>query len=469
MSAKIFYSLKSWLTIYRSFRAHRQIAVAALFLLLALLIVAVPATAVTNREPNEVSHNLPPGWWKGNLHAHTLWSDGNAYPETVVDWYKNHGYHFLSLSDHNILSKGQKWIDPNMSIYGENCLPALGIYKNRFGNDWVEQKTEGDKLMVRLKPLEEFRHLFEEPGKFILIPAEEISDGFSGSPIHLNAINLQDYIEPQKGNSIFEVMQKNVDATLEQKQKTGQLMFPMVNHPNFFIVYHVKDPNMLPITAEDIAKVKGLRFFEIYNGSSIVYNNGDGDYISTERMWDIILTVRLSQADGEVIYGMATDDAHDYRNFSPDRTNPGKAFNMVRASHLTPESIIRAMEAGDFYSSTGVILRDIRLDCNTIRIEIEPQENVSYTTYFIGTTKDYDRTVETIEDANSVLPARHVYSDDIGRVLGEVKGLSPAYILSGQELYVRATIVSSREKINTFDGKPDVEKAWVQPIVPGDK
>ena len=23
-------------------------------------------------------------WWKGNLHTHSLWSDGDDYPETIV-------------------------------------------------------------------------------------------------------------------------------------------------------------------------------------------------------------------------------------------------------------------------------------------------------------------------------------------------------------------------------------------------
>ena len=48
------------------------------------------------------------GWFKGNLHTHTLWSDGDDYPEMVVDWYKGHGYNFLALSDHNVLQEGQR-------------------------------------------------------------------------------------------------------------------------------------------------------------------------------------------------------------------------------------------------------------------------------------------------------------------------------------------------------------------------
>ena len=46
-----------------------------------------------------------PRWFKGNLHTHTLWSDGDDYPEMVLDWYRSRGWHFVAISDHNILSK----------------------------------------------------------------------------------------------------------------------------------------------------------------------------------------------------------------------------------------------------------------------------------------------------------------------------------------------------------------------------
>ena len=49
-------------------------------------------------------------WWKGNTHTHTLWSDGDAAPEFVVNWYKEHGYDFLALTDHNIMATIDRWI-----------------------------------------------------------------------------------------------------------------------------------------------------------------------------------------------------------------------------------------------------------------------------------------------------------------------------------------------------------------------
>ena len=60
-------------------------------------------------------------WFKGNTHTHTLWSDGDDLPESVADWYKRHGYHFLVLSDHNILSRGEKW----KTLRADQALPVL--------------------------------------------------------------------------------------------------------------------------------------------------------------------------------------------------------------------------------------------------------------------------------------------------------------------------------------------------------
>src|SRR5262245_56971866 len=38
---------------------------------------------------------------RGNLHAHSTNSDGDHSPEDVILWYRNRGYAFLALTDHN--------------------------------------------------------------------------------------------------------------------------------------------------------------------------------------------------------------------------------------------------------------------------------------------------------------------------------------------------------------------------------
>ena len=107
-------------------------------------------------------------WWKGNLHTHSFWSDGNDFPEMIVSWYAENGYNFLALSDHNILSVGDKWIEsPNRGGMIEN---AYQKYLAKFGPDWVEtEEGIGSGRKVRLKPFNEFRSLFESPGNFLLM------------------------------------------------------------------------------------------------------------------------------------------------------------------------------------------------------------------------------------------------------------------------------------------------------------
>lgn len=394
-----------------------------------------------------------PRWWKGNLHTHSLWSDGDDYPEMIVEWYREHGYHFLALSDHNIVLEGQKWIDATNNAGG---VRGLERYVNRFGPDWVEQRRVADKTQVRLKPLGEFRHLFEEPGRFLLMAGEEITDRHLTAPVHINATNLRDFIPAQGGSNVLEVMQNNVRAVLAQRERTGQPMIPHLNHPNF----------VWGITAEELMRVQGERFFEVYNGHPEVRNQGDAHHASTERMWDIVLTWRLAVLGMEPMFGLATDDSHNYHVQAVGKSNTGRGWVMVRAPFLTPEHLIRALEAGDFYASSGIVLKDLKRAGDTLAIEVEPETGVSYTTQFIGTRRGFDQTNEPRRNAaGEAMRVTHRYSDEVGEVLAEVRGTSASYALKGDELYVRAKIISTKTKANPYV-EGEVEVAWTQPLIP---
>ena len=47
-------------------------------------------------------------------------------------------------------------------------------------------------MLSLVRTLSEFRPLFEEPGRFLLIRSEEITDKYKSTPVHLNATNLRD-------------------------------------------------------------------------------------------------------------------------------------------------------------------------------------------------------------------------------------------------------------------------------------
>jgi Predicted metal-dependent phosphoesterases (PHP family) len=172
-------------------------------------------------------------WYKGNLHTHTLNSDGDSTPHEVATWYREHGYQFLVLSDHNYLT----------DITGLNAIHAAAE-------------------------------------KFLLIPGEEVTDSFEKNPIHINAYNPDRQVKPQHGDSLASTIQNDVDAIRAAKA------LPSVNHPNFHWA----------VSAQDLLKIKGLGLFEIYNGHPTVNNAGGGGFQSLDQLWDVLLSAgqRLS-------------------------------------------------------------------------------------------------------------------------------------------------------------------------------
>jgi hypothetical protein len=171
-------------------------------------------------------------WYKGNTHTHTLNSDGDSTPDEVVRWYREHGYRFLVLTDHNHLTS----IDALNALHGAD-----------------EQ--------------------------FLIVKGEEVTDRFGDKSLHINGLDVAHKVDPQGGTSVVDVLQRNVDAIRHAKG------IPHINHPNF----------RWSITADELKQVTNNRLFEIYNGHPMVNNLGGGSVPGLEEVWDAILTsgVRL--------------------------------------------------------------------------------------------------------------------------------------------------------------------------------
>jgi hypothetical protein len=167
--------------------------------------------------------------------------------------------------------------------------------------------------------------------------------------------------------------------------------------------------------------------------------------VSCEKLWDIVLSTRLTRIGGPSLLGLATDDAHHYHRV-PGISNPGRGWIMVHAEALEVDSILRALSAGDYYASSGVLLDEIASEGGAYRVRILAQPGVTYTTRFIGTRMKGDAPGEP------------------GVLFQETTGDSASYTYTGDELYVRATVVSSRIHPNGYTAG-DHESAWVQPVV----
>ncbi len=321
-------------------------------ILLSALLLLVPLGSSAADSP-------APRWYKGNTHTHTLNSDGDSTPHDVVTWYREHGYQFLVLSDHNYLT-----------------------------------------------PIEGLAAVHGADEKFLLIRGEEVSDRFGEEPIHVNGLDLGTLVEPQGGASVYETIQRDVDAIA----KAGGV--PHVNHPSY----------SWAMTAAELVKVEGMRLFEIYNGHPLTNFSGGGGRPDLETIWDEILS------SGKLLYGIAVDDAHDFKRIGdPDASTPGHGWIVVRAPKLATAEILGAMQKGDFYASTGVELSDLRADDTSIEISIRQEGDTLATTRFTG--RDGALLLETGEN-----PAR--------------------YSVRGDEGYVRATVTDSNGR-----------RAWIQPVM----
>ena len=392
---------------------------------------AISIPAITVAALFFASCQSQPRWYKGNLHTHTLWSDGNHFPEMVVDWYASRDYDFLALTEHNIVADHDKWM-ANDLVVRRGGRRALADYRKRFGTDWVEQREVDGKLEVRLKKLDEVRTRFEDHDSFLLIAAEEITSAFEGKPIHINASNVAERIPPQKGTDVRDVMRKTMQAVAAHEKQNDRNVLVHLNHPNFG----------WGVSAEDIAAVTEEHFFEVYNGHPSVHHKGDKTRPSTERLWDIANTTRIRDLKAHVLYGLGTDDSHNYHNTSG--STPGRGWVMVRATELTADALVTAIENGDFYASSGVVLDHVQSDGQSMRIDIAAVGDGKYITEFIGTRRG---------------------SDKVGEVLARVHGERAQYNFRGDELFVRATVTSTVLADNPVF-KDQVRQAWVQPVIP---
>ena len=366
-------------------------------------------------------------WQKGNLHTHSLWSDGDDFPEMIIQWYKDNEYQFVALSDHNTVSENQnRWYKIGQREINNKTLEK---YKERFG-DWVEEKTDDKGTYARLKPYEEYKNKLEEKD-FLVIRSEEVTSGFEGKPVHINVTNIQEKIEPFKGGSVFDVMQQTLDAVHEQRKRTNQPMFAHINHPNFGY----------GISTDDLKKLNGERFFEVYNGHPSVNNEGNEYHLDTESMWDLI-NVHYYNNKKPLMFGIATDDSHNYHQQSTSLSNTGRGWVMVNTKNLETNNIIAQMEAGNFYSSSGVYLKSLVSDNKGVSIEIDPEPNIEYGIHFIGYKKGEDNT----------------------KLLKSVDGTKANYLFEKDDIFVRVKIVSTALMPNPYtDG--ETKKAWTQPLI----
>jgi len=214
---------------------------------------------------------VPMHWYRCNTHTHSSAfpaSDSNGSPEFIAEWYRSHGYQCVVITDH------------------EHLTDVSGI----------NQKYCKD-------------------GSFLVLKGQEITQALSVAgaikQIHVNGIHLDKldkpilpagYPEPARGMTAAEIYARNVAAV----RAAGGI--PQVNHPNGGRV-----------RPEDLMGLSGPFLIEVWNAFPIIGNLGGKDEAGNvippvDSLWDTLLS------RGEVAWGVASDDVHEYYKFD----DPGR-------------------------------------------------------------------------------------------------------------------------------------------------
>lgn len=321
-------------------------------------------------------------FYKGNLHTHSRRSDGDGPTRSVIQWYREHGYNFLAMTEHH-----------------------------------------------KLTPPEMFRDL--ETSSFVLVPAEEATYNIHYShqdggylPVHANGFCMTGEIPDPEiySNAPSREVRRVLTSALQRLNSLSTVV--QVNHPNF--VRALRSGDILASTEE------GSSFLlEVANQHPGVYNSGvfDGRKVreSTEEIWDKLLI------EHRTVFGTATDDMHHFyrtmatvdhhQRLKKHGALGGQGWVEVAATTLEPNSICQALKDGHFYSSNGVKISNVKVKTGRLSIEIgESGAPGEYVTEFIGASQGKVKT------------------------LASQQGPTPNYELRGDELYVRAVVTRSDGK-----------------------
>jgi hypothetical protein len=323
----------------------------------------------------------------------------NASPDTVVRWYREHGYHFVVITDH--------------------------------------------EFVTDVAPL---NTLFGAQGRFLVMPGQELTQILADRShpdgrrhAHINGIGLTRTVMPigsdqgvtiAQGIDMSESYVRNI-AAVRAAQGIAQ-----VNHPNLH----------WSVRPDDLAQISGPFLLEVWNAFPSANNAGgvneNGETsLSTEALWDVLLS------RGQLAWAVASDDSHDYLHLDDFQSErPGKAWVVVRAPELSSEAIADALRDGEFYASNGVTLKDYSASPAGVTLKIQRpinprgNDNRRFTTRFIG---KHGRVLAEVAG----LTAAYSFRGDEGYVRAAISDSNGFRALT-QPVFLDSRLMSSTEPRN---------------------
>ena len=236
-------------------------------------------------------------WYKGNLHSHTTNSDGILSPAEAVCAFKNAGYSFLCLSDHDI------YTDYREEFNSEDFILLPGFEASAI-------LYEDDSVSLRRKTHHMNAILGTEAMQRLAVRRR---------PFHKEELPVRRCFGQWDGSSVAADMARDL-------YERGFIV--TYNHPVWSMV-----------ELEEFSSCPYLTALEIFNYNTV----NECACGSDTRDWDSMLR------KGSKIWGFASDDNHNQGLFD----DAFGGWITVKALSLTHDNIINAIIAGNYYSSSG--------------------------------------------------------------------------------------------------------------------
>ncbi|MFA5848949.1 MAG: CehA/McbA family metallohydrolase [Bacteroidales bacterium] len=265
---------------------------------------------------------------------------------------------------------------------------------------------------------------------FILIPGNEIT-----GKVHFTALNISLPL------SYKEIIKEDIKHNSEIIQLVSRAItssggIAVVNHPNF----------STGVQPQDIYGDNEITHIELFNGHPACANWGKPGHASMDSKWDSILS------QGKLVYGIASDDAHNFNITDRKKANPGRGWIMVNAKSLQIPDIMEAIAEGKFYSSNGVFLKKCIIHNGKLKVQVdrvlsqkEIEKGLAYEN--IDTTGVDGFTIDVIGENGKILKSRN--------------NISLSYKMTKKDKYARIRVTYCVSKGTVFRKY----YAWTQPCM----
>jgi hypothetical protein len=128
----------------------------------------------------------------------------------------------------------------------------------------------------------------------------------------------------------------------------------------------IAHPQWYGLTLEDARTVAFADAIEVYNHTCAVQaDRPDGTYLFDQML-----------LDGLHVNAIATDDAH-FRDEVNSNADAFGGWVMVKAETLSPEALLAALKAGDFYASQGPDLHHIAVEGHMLHIACSAVDRIT--------------------------------------------------------------------------------------------